>query len=57
MKWPRGKYNGDRIVGFQVRAEFQVLPHWWTWHLPGRYGRCLGFGPLKIWFSIAYENS
>jgi hypothetical protein len=53
MKWPRGKYNGRRIVGFDVRARLDLLV--WSWCLPDRYGRCMAVGPLRVWFSPAYE--
>jgi hypothetical protein len=53
MKWPRGKYNGQRIGGFVVKFRFDLL--WWGLRLPDRYGSCLSFGPIHIWFNAAYE--
>ncbi len=54
MRWPRGKYNGQRIVGFVLNMKFDVFC--WRFNLPDRYGTCLGLGPLRIWLSCNYEN-
>lgn len=54
MKWPRGKYNGWKIVGVEVKFRLDVLC-WSSWCLPNRYGQCLGLGPVRIWFSPAYS--
>lgn len=54
MKWPRGRYNGQRIVGFVVKTRFDLL--WWGFHLPSiKYGRCGSLGPLHVWLEAAYE--
>lgn len=29
FRWPRGRYNGKRIDGFQVSFSIHLL--WWTW--------------------------
>ena len=29
MRWPRGKYNGRRIEGFQLLLKLHLL--WWRW--------------------------
>ncbi len=55
MKWPRGKYNGQRIEGAEVKISFRLLSTW-SWCLPNSYGRCLGLGPLRIWFEVTYES-
>ena len=51
MRWPRGKYNGQRIAGFEVKVRLDVFC--WSFCLPTHY-RCLGLGPIKIWFSASY---
>lgn len=58
MKWPRGKHNGRRIVGFRVNVLFDItIPLTDVCHpFPLRYGRCLGLGPLRIWFHPEYES-
>jgi hypothetical protein len=54
MKWLTGRYNGQRIVGvvMSLRLDFST---WTVWCLPNRYGRCLGLGPLRVWFGAAYR--
>jgi hypothetical protein len=37
MKWPRGKYNGQRIIGFNIRiivdlTDWRLIPDWY-WEL------------------------
>ena len=54
MHWPVGRYNGQRIVGLEIRVKLDVTR--WTWCLPTRYGRCLGLGPLMIWVQAAYRR-
>jgi len=44
LKWPRGKYNGKRIVGFEVKFELDVT--WWKFFLPSKYNSAFGFGPF-----------
>lgn len=53
MRWPRGRYNGQRIKGFQVLARIDVLD--FGFHFPNRYGSCLQVGWLKVWFEACYE--
>ena len=55
MKWPRGRYNGDRIVGVEIKIKIDVTT-WGHWCLPNRWGKCLGLGPLWVWFSAAYRR-
>lgn len=54
MKWPRGRYNGQRIVGLEARVCFDVT--WWSLRLPDfRNGTCLSIGPLHVWLRAAYR--
>ncbi len=55
MKWPRGRYNGWRIVGVDVRVRVDLT--WWSLDLPGRWGGCYSIGPLHVWFNAAYESA
>lgn len=55
MKWPVGKYNGQRIEGWEIKFQLRLLTPW-SFCLPNRYGTCLGLGPLRIWFSATYES-
>lgn len=53
MKWPRGRYNGRRIVG--VNARFVIDVTSWGFCLPSRHGRCLQVGPVRMWLQAGYE--
>jgi hypothetical protein len=53
MAWPRGRYNGQRIVGFVVKVRVDLL--WWGFRLPSiKYGQCGSLGPLHVWLEAAY---
>ena len=54
LRWPRGRLNGQRIVGVVVKVRVDVRR--WRLGLPTRYGVCLSIGPVHIWFSAAYER-
>lgn len=55
MRWPRGRYNGARIVGVEIKVKFDITRWRWCWpHF--LYGRCLWLGPLRVWVSAAYED-
>jgi hypothetical protein len=53
MKWPRGKFNGQQIVGYEVKARLDFTM--WRLGLPNRFGVCLSLGPLHIWFNAVYR--
>ncbi len=46
FKWPRGKYNGQRIIGFFIKFALDV--RWWGFFLPTKYNRAFKLGPF-IW--------
>lgn len=55
MAWPRGRNNGQRIIGARVVVVFDVL----FWRLRWgsvRYGQCWCFGPFRWWLSAEYER-
>lgn len=55
MTWPRGRYNGQRIVGFEIKIRCDILE--WGWQLPNlKYGVCGRLGPFRIWLSAAYSH-
>lgn len=54
-RWPRGRYNGRRIVGVRVTFVVDVLRWYWCLRPSILYARCLGLGPLRIWFGGEYE--
>ena len=55
--WPRGKYNGRRIVGFSVRISIDVtdwrwLPYIrWQWHL-----KCCHWLCVRSWIEKNYAE-
>jgi len=53
LTWPRGRFNGRRIVGIDVRVRVDITR--WRLALPNRYGTCLSVGPLHVWPAAAYE--
>lgn len=38
MKWPRGKYNGKRIVGFNVQVKADVTAWHWLPIIENQHG-------------------
>jgi hypothetical protein len=55
MKWPRGRYNGQRIGGIRIVAELNLC--WWTWYV-ARSGRSLmvHLGPIHLWIEPSWER-
>ena len=53
MKWPGGKYNGERIVGCEVR--FKLNLSFWVVGAGTRHAPSLHIGPLHWWFSPVYS--
>jgi hypothetical protein len=56
MKWPRGKYNGRRIVGFEIIIAIDVT----NWRSLFFNKVCSGLlvmamGPIRITLSLNYE--
>lgn len=55
MTWPRGKYNGLRIVGIDVKVNVNIRQ--WRWWAYCRFGTAsAGIGPVRLWASLAYED-
>lgn len=54
MKWPRGRYNGGRIVGVHITISLDVL-HWGLRWPNFMNGTCAGIGPLRVWVRAEYE--
>lgn len=52
--WPRGKHNGMRIVGFQVKVSIRVDD--WLWKpMIGHYCGAFHWLFWRSWFSAEYE--
>lgn len=57
MRWPRGKHNGQKIAGFTVKFELNVLA-WRTWHVEWFFGRGAALlGPVRFWVEAAYSQA
>lgn len=56
ISWPKGRYNGLRIIGITFKAIIDVT----TWRLiplwPNRYGSCLHWLCVMIWIGWEYES-
>ena len=44
MRWPRGRYNGQRITGFRISFEVNVDWMWWKPRISWNFGE-----PHFIW--------
>lgn len=54
MKWPRGRYNGRRIVGFRITFALNVLS--WNWKpIVGLHCGAFHWGPVRTWWQLEYE--
>lgn len=53
MRWPRGRYNGARIIGVDMKVVLDITSWGWRW-LP-RNGYCGRYGPLRVWCGWAYS--
>ena len=53
-RWPRGKYNRQRIVGVRLQVRVDVTDWGLRWF--GRYGTCARLGPARIWVEAEYEQ-
>lgn len=61
LRWPRGRYNGQRIVGFRVLVRVRV--DCWRFYLwpsdfvrAWRYGSAVGLGPVLVHFEAEYAS-
>ena len=59
MKWPRGRYNGKRIAGFEIRVVVNVFDWvWWPWFSGWRrYSKRLRWPICVVWlcFLVSVE--
>lgn len=54
VKWPRGRYNGQRIVGFEIKFIFDVS--YWRVRLLRGWVRGLILGPLRWYMTLRYKT-
>lgn len=55
MRWPRGRYNPGRIVGFEVKFQLDIRS--WRFGVGSRWSKAVFIGPFHFWFSPAYDWS
>lgn len=56
LRWPRGRYNGRRIVGFSVSLSVRV--NCWRLFAVWNLGEpVLGIGPIRIKGGVVYQHS
>lgn len=53
MKWPRGRYNGRRITGFQLKFIFDV--RCWTVRVFTGWTKGFILGPFRWYLELDYE--
>lgn len=54
MKWPKGKYNGKRIVGFSIKFTIDIT--YWNFKFYWNFGQpAIVIGPLRINAEINYS--
>lgn len=55
MKWPRGKYNGERIVGVRAKVVIDVTQWWLCCKL--FYGTLyIHIGPVHMWIEKEFRR-
>jgi hypothetical protein len=55
FRWPRGKYNGQRIMGVSFQFKFTLQGFEWKprWV---RYANCFRWLWFFVWINWAYED-
>jgi len=55
MKWPRGKYNGCKIGGIEIKVRINVF--WWNWKPKVYHDHLWAFHWIcfHIWIAPEYE--
>lgn len=53
IRWPRGRYNGRRVVGLEVDTRIDIS-HWALRWGDIHYGMAWAIGPLSFWIRAAY---
>lgn len=54
FRWPRGRYNGRRIIGFRV--SFQIRLFYWNWKpIIGHYCGACHWLCFQSWWERVYE--
>jgi hypothetical protein len=54
FRWPRGRYNGMRIVGVRATIVIDITSWGLLWFRP--YGTCARLGPARIWLEWEYKR-
>ena len=54
MKWPRGRYNGKRIIGVSIKFKFSIEYFQWLPRVM-KYTNCLRWLWFYLWIEWEYE--
>ena len=52
-RWPRGKYNNQRIEGFGIKFQLRVFSWYWKPRIHWKYGE---YYFLWLCFALRYET-
>lgn len=55
MRWPRGRYNGQRIVGVSFKVVLDVTT-WRWWPLIGHYCGAFHWLCFRTWTGWEYDQ-
>lgn len=55
MRWPRGKYNGSRIVGFDIHIRLDITEWYWK-PIIGHYCGAFHWLCIRSWWTGSYES-
>jgi hypothetical protein len=54
MKWPKGKYNGQKIIGVCIKT--RVIVNYWGFKVQlNKYLKFIHIGPVLMNFEFEYE--
>ncbi len=56
MKWPRGRANGQRIVGVEWKLRVDLTRWRLVFDWPSYQGPVIALGPVIVWLSWEYKR-
>ena len=56
MKWPRGKYNGLRIVGASIKLKVDITSWRWIPRPWGEFGGAFVWLCFLLWIEWEFES-
>lgn len=55
MKWIRGKYNNQRIAGFEIKLSVYLFRWYWMPILEWKFQKSIHWLCFHIWIGATYE--